>query len=120
MLVGHVAVAFVAKRAKPSLSLGTLMLAALFPDLLWPVFSLSGIEYVTLNNAANLTPADFALSHSLLMVAVWAALFAGAYFMLRRQPDRAWMHSPVVLSHWLLDSISHQHTLAPGVRGAYG
>src|SRR5215470_15050235 len=120
MLVGHVAVAFVGKRAKPGLSLGTLMFAALLSDLLWAFFSLSGIEYVTHNNAANVTPVDFALSHSLLMVAVWATLFAVAYFMLRRQFDGAWALFGVVLSHWILDAISHKQALAPGVRGSYG
>ena len=46
MLVGHVAAAFVGKHIEPELSLGTLVLATMLPDILWPIFSVAGIEYV--------------------------------------------------------------------------
>jgi hypothetical protein len=35
MLVGHLAAGLAAKRAEPTLSLGTLVLAAMLADLLW-------------------------------------------------------------------------------------
>ncbi len=42
MFVGHVAAAFVGKRIEPKLSLGTLVLATMLPDILWPIFSVAG------------------------------------------------------------------------------
>jgi hypothetical protein len=126
MLVGHFAVAFVGKRIEPSLSLGTLALASMFADILWPIFSIAGIEYVDGEPGGSRTPLDIAISHSLLMVTIWAALFAGAYFLWRyyryREPhSRALLILfAAVLSHWLLDSASHKHALAPGAHSYFG
>ena len=92
MHVGHFAVGFVAKRVEAKLSLGTLVLAALLADFLWCGFMLAGIEHVRFKSgmgAANYADAhDIALSHSLLTDAVWAALFAGAYWMNRLRPPK--------------------------------
>jgi hypothetical protein len=65
---------------------------------------------------------DFAISHSLLMDTVWAALFSSAYFLRRRYPRGALVLFAVVLSHWLLDFVSHRPdmALAPGVHRYYG
>ena len=41
MLVGHFAVAFVGKLVEPKPSLGTLVLAAMLPDILWPIFRIA-------------------------------------------------------------------------------
>jgi hypothetical protein len=127
MLVGHFAVAFAGKRIEPSLSLGTLALASMFADILWPVFSIAGIEYVAnkpgdwRNNVF-----DMAFSHSLLLDTIWAALFAGVYFLWSQYRRRE--HSAraslllfaAVLSHWFLDSVSHKHAIAPGSRAHFG
>jgi sugar lactone lactonase YvrE len=127
MLVGHFAVAFVGKRIEPGLSLGTLMLASMFADILWPIFTIAGIEYVAGKpEGAGYNPSDMAFSHSLMTVAVWAALFAGAYFLWRQYRYREhhtralWALYAAVLSHWLLDSTSHKHALAPGAQGYFG
>lgn len=48
MFLGHFAVAFSAKKIAPSVSLGTLFLAAQFVDLLWPALLLLGIERVAI------------------------------------------------------------------------
>ena len=59
MFIGHAAVALAAKKAAPTTSLGTLLMAAQFIDLLWPVFLLVGLEHVRIDpgNTA-LTPLD--------------------------------------------------------------
>ena len=49
MYLGHYAVAFAAKRASPGTSLGTLILASQFIDILWPVFVLLGLEKVAID-----------------------------------------------------------------------
>lgn len=112
MLVGHLAVAFTGKRIETRLSLGTLVLAAMLPDILWPVFTMAGIEYIASQPGGNF---DIPMSHSLLMVTIWGALFAGIYFAQRRDMRGAWILFFVVLSHWILDIISHKHSLAPWV-----
>ena len=69
MLVGHIAVGLAAKRITPRVSLGTTVLAAVLPDLLWCTFLLAGIEHVQLQpgrGAANyLAASDIALSRSI-------------------------------------------------------
>jgi hypothetical protein len=121
MFVGHVAVALVAKRAAPRVSLGTFVLAALLADLLWTLFSMTGLERVTFKpglGAANYFNAvSIAWSHSLLTAAIWGALFAGIYMLVRRDRRAAWIIFFVVLSHWPLDVISHKPDMpfAPGL-----
>jgi len=44
MFIGHFAVGFAAKKVAPRASLGALMAAPIFLDLLWPIFLLIGLE----------------------------------------------------------------------------
>ena len=115
MFIGHFAVGFAAKRVAPSVSLGTLFVACELVDLIWPVFLLAGIERVRIDpgNTA-FTPLDFLSypwTHSLLMNAVWAALFGGLYLLARRNWRAALVVAAVVLSHWFLDFVAHRPDL---------
>jgi len=126
MLVGHVAVGLTAKRMEPTVSLGILVLAGMLADLLWCVFMILGLEHVQFkpgNGAANYFVAtNIALSHSLLMDGLWAALLAVIYFGVRRHARGAWIVFLAVLSHWVLDFISHRPDmpLAPGAHISFG
>ena len=126
MLVGHFAAGFAAKRLEPKISLGTLVLAAMLADLLWCLFMAAGIERVEFKpgmGAANYFAAsDIVMSHSLLMDGVWASLLAAGYFLRRRYPRGALIVLAVVVSHWLLDWISHRPDMpiAPGVPQSFG
>jgi LexA-binding, inner membrane-associated putative hydrolase len=126
MLVGHIAVGLAAKRITPRVSLGTTVLAAVLPDLLWCVFLMAGIEHVEIKpgrGAVNyLGASDIAFSHSLLMDAAWGALLAAAYFFARHYARGAWMLFAAVLSHWLLDFVAHRPdmALAPGIHQYFG
>jgi hypothetical protein len=126
MLVGHIAIGLTAKRVEPTVSLGTLVLAAMLADLLWCVFMIVGIEHVQFvsgKGAANYFVArNIAFSHSLLMDGLWAALFAVTYFGVRRHVRGAWIVFLAVLSHWVLDFISHKPDmpLAPGAHAYFG
>jgi len=112
MLVGHVAVGFVSKRIEPRLSLGTCLFAPLLADLLLFAFVIAGIERIEFGLGAGaaqfLRAVYIGYSHSLVMGVVWAALFAGAYYALRHNARAATILAAGVLSHWLLDVISHQ------------
>jgi membrane-bound metal-dependent hydrolase YbcI (DUF457 family) len=111
MFIGHLALGFAAKRAAPRVSLGTLTLAAQLVDVLWPIFLLLGIEHVRIDpgNTA-MTPLDFydyPWTHSLLAGVVWGALLAGVWYARKRDPRSALLLAGLVVSHWVLDWISH-------------
>ena len=120
MFIGHYAVAFAAKKPAPKTSLGTLFLSAQFLDHLWPIFSILGLEHVRIAPGITaVVPLDFydyPYSHSLLAAIVWALAFSLIYFAIRRYPRGAWVVGAAVLSHWLLDLLTHRPDLplAPG------
>ena len=112
MFIGHFAVGFGAKRFAPAASLGTLFLACQFADLLWPLLVIAGIEQVAVRPGATVvTPLEFIsypFSHSLMAGFVWGLLFAWAFVWLRRsRPSVGVVLAFVVVSHWVLDALSH-------------
>ena len=112
MFLGHFGIAFAAKSVAARPSLGTAVLAAQWADGIWPIFVLLGIEHVAIRPGVTVvTPLDFVsypYSHSLVADAIWAALFAGVYGTLRKDwRGAAWL-AALVLSHWVLDAVSHR------------
>jgi membrane-bound metal-dependent hydrolase YbcI (DUF457 family) len=126
MFIGHFGVGFGAKAVAPNVSLGSLFLAAQFIDLLWPTLLLMGAEQVRIEpGITRVTPLDFVhypISHSLLAVIGWAALFAAVYQFLRRYPRGAVVLGLAVVSHWLLDFVVHRPDLPlyPGSTDFFG
>jgi len=120
MFIGHFAVGFAAKRLAPRTSLGTLFAAAQLLDLVWPLLVLLGLETVRVDpgNTA-FTPLDFVSypwTHSLLLALVWGAAFGLVYRARARDARGAWVVAGLVVSHWVLDFVSHRPDLplAPG------
>ncbi len=115
MFIGHYAIAFAAKKAAPKTSLGTLVLAAQFLDLLWPIFLLLGWEHVRIAPGNTVfTPLDFydyPISHSLLAVLGWAIGLGAIYYFMRRDTRSAILLGACVLSHWVLDALTHRPDL---------
>ena len=115
MFVGHFGVGFGAKAAAPRASLGTLVLAAQFVDLLWPTLLLLGLERVEIRpGITRVTPLDFVsypISHGLLAAAAWGLLFAGVYRLARKYVAGAVTMFAAVVSHWLLDLLTHRPDL---------
>jgi len=120
VFLGHFAVAFAAKRAAPTVSLGTWIVACQLLDLLWPLFVLLGIETVAITPGITVfSPLDFThypWTHSLLMAAVWSCAMGALYWRLRGTYILATLVGLVVLSHWFLDLLVHRPDLplAPG------
>lgn len=113
MFIGHFALAFGAKRYTPQVSLGILFLACQLADLIWPNLVLLGIEKLEIEPGITvMTPLNFLYypySHSLLALLLWSAVFAVLYAMLRRAGTRAAIViGLLVLSHWVLDVITHR------------
>jgi membrane-bound metal-dependent hydrolase YbcI (DUF457 family) len=115
MFIGHYAVALAARPAARRTPLWTLFLAVQWPDLIWPVFLLTGVEAVRIDpgNTA-VTPLDFVrypISHSLLMDVVWGVLLGAlVYARYRDRTGALWVGAGVV-SHWVLDWITHRPDL---------
>jgi hypothetical protein len=125
VLVGHFAVGFAAKRMEPALSLGTLVFAAMLADVLaftLVVFGIERFRIATDVQRNRLIAENIVYSHSLLMDIFWGVLLAGAYFVWRRHARAAWVLFAAVVSHWILDFVSHRPDmrLGPGIPGAFG
>ena len=115
MFLAHFALALAAKPAAPRASLGVLVAAAQFPDLLWPFLLLAGVEQVAIAPGDTaFTPLRFVsypISHSLLTVLMWALLWAVAYYVTRGDRRGACAVLLLVASHWLLDAVAHRPDL---------
>jgi len=123
MFIGHFAMGFGAKKFAPRVSLGVLFLACQLADLVWPNLVLLGIETFSIEPGVTaLTPLDFQhypYSHSLLATLAWAGLFAVLYTALRHAGERAAVViGLLVLSHWLLDVLSHRPDMPLTLSGA--
>jgi len=115
VFIGHFAVGFAAKRAAPRTSLTVLLTAALFLDVLWPIFLWLGIEQVRIHPGdTRFTPLEFVSypwSHSLLMALVWSGIVAVLYRMRTAYVVGAVWTGLLVFSHWVLDFVSHRADL---------
>jgi hypothetical protein len=115
VFIGHFAVGFAAKRWAPRSNLGVLLLAPLLLDFLWPLFVLAGIEHFQITPSGNpfltLSFTSYPWSHSLLLAAGWALLFALLYRWGGGAPRTALILALGVVSHWVLDWITHRPDL---------
>jgi hypothetical protein len=122
VFIGHFAVGLAAKRLAPDVSLGTLFLAAQLADLAWPTLVLTGIESFSIRPGITaVTPLDFTrypYSHSLVGMALWGLGLGMVYFTIKRRALAAVVLFMVVLTHWLLDFVSHRPDLPLTLTGA--
>jgi hypothetical protein len=113
LFIGHFALALGAKKYAPQVSLGILFLACQLADLIWPNLVLLGIETLqVVPGITVITPLDFVhypYSHSLIAILLWSAVFAVFYWLLNRSGTKAAIIiGMLVLSHWVLDVITHR------------
>lgn len=111
MFVGHLAVALAAKRVAPRTNLGWLMAGVTGLDLVWPILVLAGVERVSIvpgATAFNALVFDYyPWSHSLVMALVWGIVLAGFARAADVPRSVAPLLIALVLSHWVLDLITH-------------
>lgn len=112
MGIGHIAVGLASKRWAPRASLGWLVAAPVFVDLLWSIFILLGIEHARIvpgiTKAMPLDLEYIGISHSLVTVLAWSLLFAAVYYALHKDGRAAIVLYIGVFSHFVLDWISHR------------
>ena len=116
MFIGHFAPAFAAAAAsRRAPGLGTLFVAGQLVD--WAFFALAtvGIERMRIDPQATvMVPFDLyhmPYTHSLLGTAVWAVIFGLLVFAILREAMAGVLAGLVVLSHWLLDWLTHRPDL---------
>ena len=121
MFLGHVAVGLAAGAREPRIRLGTAILAAQWADTVWPIFVLAGVERVTIAPGDTVvTPLRFdhyPWSHSLVALAVWAVAFGALVGARAKARSAALLAGAAVLSHWLLDFVSHRADMPIGLGG---
>src|SRR5512145_1309116 len=85
MFLGHFAVGLAGRRVTPDVSLAAWFVAVQLVDLCWPVFLLLGLERVRIvPGITAFTPLEFVhypITHSLVGVLVWSALFGGLWWV---------------------------------------
>lgn len=112
MFVGHLALGFAAKRVVPRVSLPMLFVAVQWADLVWPVLVALGLEQVRIDPGNTpFTALDFVsypYSHSLVFLAGWGVLLGAIYWLVTRDRPGSVVLSALVLSHWLLDVVTHR------------
>jgi membrane-bound metal-dependent hydrolase YbcI (DUF457 family) len=115
MFVGHLAVALATKRAAPRIPLAMLVGGSFGLDLLWPILLLAGVESVRVDpgNTA-FTPLAFdsyPWSHSLAMALLWGAVVAAMASTRLRAAGVGVVVGATVVSHWVLDFVTHRPDL---------
>jgi hypothetical protein len=112
MFLGHFGVALAAKKVAPKSSLGSLVFAAQFADMLWPLLLLTGMEQVRIVPEAPpalvLDFVSYPISHSLVAQLGWGGIVAVIYFLLKRDARTAILVGSLVPTHWVLDFIAHR------------
>jgi hypothetical protein len=105
----------VARRIEPRVPLGTAVAASFGLDLLWPILLLLGLETVAVHPGdtkfTNLEFVSYPWSHSLLMAAVWSITAAAAVRRALGAARPAIVVGLLVLSHWVLDFVTHRPDL---------
>lgn len=112
MFIGHFGVGFGLKRIAPRVSLGLLILATAWADILWTSFLLVGWEHARIKmGITRFTPLelyDYPCSHSLLFMALWGTALALVYRAYRSDWAGTLAIWFGVISHWLLDWLTHR------------
>jgi len=116
VFIGHFGAGLALKRADRTLSLGLLFIAAQLSDLIYGVTLLTGVEKVSIvAGTSPLTSAEyifFPYSHSLVATLLLAGLVALIFLIVPFKSSlpkskTALIMATAVLSHFILDAITH-------------
>jgi hypothetical protein len=115
MFVGHLATALAVKQVERRAPFGLLVGAAFGLDLIWPALLLAGVETVRIDpgNTA-FTPLAFEhypWSHSLSMAIVWSVVAGRVAAGVLKHSRAGLFVGLTVLSHWVLDFVTHRPDL---------
>ncbi len=104
--LAHIGVGFAAKKVAPKVSVGYLILAAEFVEIIFMVFWLTGIECPPTDAAKGFSP----YSHSLVMGILWSLVAGGFTLLITKKRRLSIIIAALVFSHTLLDIIASPKT----------
>ena len=113
--IGHLAAGFTAKPADPKIPLWVFLIASEINDILYFLFSTTGIEQKTVmtmdfsQGIKYLTPAVNPWSHGWFMSVIWSLIAAMVGFLVYKDRRSSLLLGFVVFSHWLLDFMMHSN-----------
>ncbi len=114
MFIGHYAVAYLFVALVPGVPPLIPLLGVSFPDLLWPVLVLAGIEKVRVDPGSARQDAigfiSYPYSHSLVLGTLIAGVF-GAGIAILYGLTAGIVFAAASASHWILDTIVHKRDL---------
>ena len=115
MSIGHFAIAFVIISLFPGVPLLVPLIGVAFPDLLWPVLVLLGIEKVKFDKNSPLQKdikfENYPISHSLVLTTLIAFIVGLIMAFFLKNIFVAPIFAIASASHWFLDAIVHNKDL---------
>ena len=115
MFVGHFGIGLLAKRSKQLPSLTMMFIAVQLLDLIWPLLVILGIETLSIDpgntKLTHLSFEHYPYSHSMLMAIFWGFVLGLVYFIFTKNRKGSYILGALVLSHWVLDLITHRPDL---------
>jgi len=110
LFIGHFSIAYVLIRLFPSVPPLVLLIGVGFPDILWPILILIGVERVVVYPNSPLQKylkfTSYPFSHSLVLTSIIACI-PGAVLALTITPLAGILFVVASASHWFLDTITH-------------
>ncbi len=115
MFIGHFAFGFLLSYIFPSVPLWIILIGVSFPDILWPIFVILGIETVRVDRNSplqkNLEFTNYPYSHSLVLTTAIATAVGILLSVLLKNELIILVFPLSSASHWLLDAIVHRKDL---------
>jgi hypothetical protein len=95
--IEHFSTGLIAQRFAPRLSLGWLLVASEFLDVLWMFFMLIGMDHEL----------NLVLTHGLFMSVVWSLAGGIAAVLIYKALPAGIIFGTTIFSHWVMDFITH-------------
>jgi len=114
LFIGHFAIAYVLIRLFPHVPPLVVLIGVGFPDILWPILILFGVEQAVINPNSPLqkyiTFTSYPFSHSLWLTSIIACI-PGVVLALTITPLAGILFVAASASHWFLDTVVHLNDL---------
>ncbi|ARM76149.1 hypothetical protein [Acidianus manzaensis] len=115
MFIGHFAVAFLLHYFFPMVPLWIPLLGVSFPDLLWPVFIILGVEIAHFDSNSplqkNIDFTYYPYSHSLVLTSIFAFIVGIILSFILKDITVVLIFTIASTTHWFLDIIVHNKDL---------
>ena len=115
MFIGHFAIAFLIGSIVPGIPILIPLIGVSFPDILWPVLVLTGVEKVKFDKNKPLQKdivfESYPISHSLVLTTFIAFLVGLIIALFLKNLFIAPIFAIASASHWIMDTVVHNKDL---------